>query len=480
MKKLHQSNLIIIWCCVLALAAFAVVGFGFSTTVLIEIVCVLMGGIISTVGFLIKKISDDAKALIMTIAPAIATIAFSASVGGNSIAFIANFVLLAMAASYFSRKVIKLFAIPVALTSIICLIINPAIIEGYGGGIAGGATKILLFIVTAVFLYKTTKRGEEMLEETKQSLSTIEENSKKANSISLDLNNSIQNSISSVHELADESETVQMAAGRMQESVTETVNATVSVKELVATASTEINENQRLVGELREGFANIRNAVNAGNEAIKKAKDTMDGMEETVSVAKSEAESLIGEMSKITSILDEINAIATQTNLLSLNASIEAARAGEAGRGFAVVADEIRSLAESCGVAAKDIQGILDNLANATRGVTDEIMASANEASSSAKEVNELLVFFEKVEETTLIADEIANKEYDIIENVQKQFGQIESEIETLVTSTEGNSESIQNIADAIDSQNKSIKGITLGIDEISNLSGELEKHFSE
>ncbi|MEL1262925.1 methyl-accepting chemotaxis protein [Pseudoxanthomonas putridarboris] len=59
-------------------------------------------------------------------------------------------------------------------------------------------------------------------------------------------------------------------------------------------------------------------------------------------------------------VIEVIDAVAFQTNILSINASIEAARAGEAGRGFAVVATEIRRLAEKAATAARDVRGILD------------------------------------------------------------------------------------------------------------------------
>lgn len=63
---------------------------------------------------------------------------------------------------------------------------------------------------------------------------------------------------------------------------------------------------------------------------------------------------------KIGSIISEIESIASQTNLLSLNASIEAARAGELGRGFAVVAAEIRELADQSAKAAVDTRELIE------------------------------------------------------------------------------------------------------------------------
>ena len=78
-------------------------------------------------------------------------------------------------------------------------------------------------------------------------------------------------------------------------------------------------------------------------------------------------EALMGAMARISeasekigNIISEIESIASQTNLLSLNASIEAARAGDAGRGFAVVADQIRTLAEQSAKSAVDSRNLIE------------------------------------------------------------------------------------------------------------------------
>lgn len=87
-----------------------------------------------------------------------------------------------------------------------------------------------------------------------------------------------------------------------------------------------------------------------------------------------ELEEALQEVEKIgiiKSLSDEIGGIATQTNLIALNAAIEAARAGEAGKGFAVVADEVRSLAENSQATVDKIQKVIDEVVDSVMELKD-------------------------------------------------------------------------------------------------------------
>lgn len=153
------------------------------------------------------------------------------------------------------------------------------------------------------------------------------------------------------------------------------------------------------VSELVQLVNKITKDIERNTQAAEESAIISSRAGETLSVGNAKMQDLkvaIGEISKcseqIGSIIETIQDIASQTNLLSLNAAIEAARAGEAGKGFAVVADQVKNLAEQSSVATRDTTSLIETTIEAVnKGITiaDDTVQSMSEVMTGAKEATE-------------------------------------------------------------------------------------------
>ena len=202
------------------------------------------------------------------------------------------------------------------------------------------------------------------------------------------------------------------------------------IEELNATIDTVVNLAADTAKETQSASARVKASANKANEEKEKMNDLLMEMEHITDISK-----------EIGNIITDIENIASQTNLLSLNASIEAARAGEAGKGFAVVADQIGKLAADSAKSAVNTRDLIDN-------TLVEIENGNTITRTTADAFNQIIADMEAFAELAENTMEKANSQAESLEQIGQGIEQLSSVVQDNAASSEENSAISINLAE--------------------------------
>ena len=237
-------------------------------------------------------------------------------------------------------------------------------------------------------------------------------------------------------------EAIQNTANNMAQVGDEVEN----IKALAENAKSNADDVMKISSVARE---NLENLITANNTTVAISEDVVVGINDTGKA--------ISEISEAANVITEI---ASQTNLLSLNASIEAARAGEAGRGFAVVAQEIQKLAEQSNTSASEIQVIIANIvekSNNNTALVEKIQTSINNEGKVLKDVQDS---FNDVSGCIDVTSEAITAIHDRAVNLDGAKDSVLDEISTLSSISEENAASCEETTASIQEVNATMESI--------------------
>ena len=273
-----------------------------------------------------------------------------------------------------------------------------------------------------------------------------------------------RNSMLSVKNTTD---AVESGSTDMKEKTENAVNANEQVATAIGNVAAEVSQQASAVDQMIENVASLADAGKAVSTAVEEALQYMKQLDGNSADMKAKMESMseesahmdvnvqeISEKIDVTSkgiqemetILGSIEEIASETNLLALNASIEAARAGDAGRGFAVVADSIKGLSENTSNELENIRKIISTLVENFKECEKCIELVVKSNQSSTESTKDVIESFRIINNDVVSTNEKLTVVHETDEKMMKDIMEIDNQVKVIRQVAESNAAATQEI----------------------------------
>ncbi len=309
-----------------------------------------------------------------------------------------------------------------------------------------------------------------------------------------------KNTGESLSELRLVAREVESQAKKLEERIGKTKTAVGSIAGGVSALDDRMSDQISMVEESTAAITQMLATIGNMARLAQKDKDLADGLvlvsdsgRDVLGATFEKIEAIVDRVGKIEEMIGIIDGIASQTNLLAMNAAIEAAHAGEAGKGFAVVADEIRKLAEASSEGSREIAGsvksIVDSIASAKTGSVEtskafgeieqkikEVSQSVAEISSSLAETDEggrqILTAMTNLRDLSVSINEESARVAENSREIDSATGDLDLVADHMRQAVESIAAKTEGIAETADRT-----GILA--DELSNVGADLESRIS-
>jgi len=292
----------------------------------------------------------------------------------------------------------------------------------------------------------------------------------------------IQQQTTSITQTSGSVEDMSRAIDGVAKGAQEQAEAVSKVSQITSQISTAIQQVAGNVQSVTQGTSRSSEAARGGSNVVEQTIQGMQSIKEKVGLSAQAVQEMGRRSEEIGAIVITITDIASQTNLLALNAAIEAARAGEHGKGFAVVADEVRKLAERSAQATKEIGGLVKEVQKTVAEAVSAMQEGAREVDlgvSRANEAGQALsailetaeAVYKQAEEAAAATEQMSTSAADMVSAVDTVSAVVEENTaatEEMSASASEVTNSIESIASVSEENSAAVEEVSASTEEMS------------